>query len=293
LIGNSFTSNIIKKITGFATQRTLPKLAKINLYQYYQKNKSILQQKNTKKIGKLYLFVDEFTNYNDTEVGIDCLNLLFSLGYEVQIIKHKESGRTYLSKGLLENAKKIATENVNIFSDLIDENCILMGLEPSAILSFRDEYPELLRGEMQQKARNLAKNVFTFEEFLAKELDKGNINATQFTDEKKLLKLHGHCHQKALSSLVPSKKILSLPQNYNVQLIPSGCCGMAGSFGYEKEHYEVSMQMGELVLFPTIRKTTEETIIVAAGTSCRHQIFDGTKRKALHPAQILWEALKK
>ncbi|TAE75748.1 MAG: FAD-binding oxidoreductase [Bacteroidetes bacterium] len=293
LVGNSFTGNIIKKITGFATQRSLPKLSAINLYQYYQKNKDILQKMNTKNIGKLYLFVDEFTNYNDTEVGIACLQLLFSLGYEVKIIKHSESGRTYLSKGLLDIAKKIATKNVTIFSDLIDENCVLIGLEPSAILSFRDEYPQLLRDEMQEKAKKLAKNTFTFEEFLAKELDKGNINSNQFTTEKKELKLHGHCHQKAISSLVPSKKILSLPQNYSVQIIPSGCCGMAGAFGYEKEHYEVSMQIGELVLFPAIRKTDEKITIAAAGTSCRHQIFDGTKRKALHPAQILWEALRK
>ncbi len=293
LIGNSFTGTLIKKITGFATQRSLPKLANITLYAYYKKNGRDLEKLQTQKKGKLYLFVDEFTNYNDTEMGIVTLKLLFSLGYEVKIIAHKESGRTFLSKGLLDKAKKIATENVTIFENIVNENCVLVGLEPSAILSFRDEYPELLRGEMQEKARKLAKNVFTFEEFLAKELDKGNINENQFTNESKTLKLHGHCHQKSISSLVPSKKILSLPKNYSVQIIPSGCCGMAGSFGYEKEHYEVSMQIGELVLFPAIRKMEENNLIVAAGTSCRHQIFDGTKRKALHPAQILWEALRK
>ena len=122
-------------------------------------------------------------------------------------------------------------------------------------------------------------------------MDKGNLKKDLFNHEKRLIKLHGHCQQKAMSSVVHTKKILSLPQNYEVQLIPSGCCGMAGSFGYEKEHYEISMKIGDLVLFPTIKKQNEEVIIAATGTSCRHQIHDGTGRKALHPVEILWGAL--
>ena len=128
---------------------------------------------------------------------------------------------------------------------------------------------------------------------MAKEIDKGNIKKEQFTDEKKLIKLHGHCHQKSLASLTPTKKVLSLPVNYTVHLIPSGCCGMAGSFGYEEEHYDVSMKIGELVLFPTVRQQPENVIIAANGTSCRHQIKDGTGRKALHTVEVLWEAVKK
>jgi Fe-S oxidoreductase len=127
---------------------------------------------------------------------------------------------------------------------------------------------------------------------MAREIDKGNITKEAFTQETKLIKLHGHCHQKALSSLTHTKKMLSLPENYSMHLIPSGCCGMAGSFGYEKEHYEVSMQIGELVLFPTVRKQPADVIIAAPGTSCRHQIKDGTGRQALHPIEILWQALK-
>ena len=131
------------------------------------------------------------------------------------------------------------------------------------------------------------------DEFLSGEWDKGNIDASLFTGEEKKIKLHGHCYQKALSSVVHSKKILSIPRNYSVQVIPSGCCGMAGSFGYEKEHYNMSMQIGELVLFPAIRESDDDTLIAAPGTSCRHQIKDGTGRNSWHPVEILYDALIK
>jgi Fe-S oxidoreductase len=167
----------------------------------------------------------------------------------------------------------------------------LIGIEPSAILTFRDEYPDLASDELWEKAKGLSKNVFLVDEFIASEIEKGNISKEQFTKEKRTIKLHGHCQQKALSSVAPSVKLLSLPENYTVETIPSGCCGMAGSFGYEKEHYDLSMKIGELVLFPTVRKQTNETIIAAPGTSCRHQIKDGTGRKALHPVEVLWEAM--
>jgi len=127
---------------------------------------------------------------------------------------------------------------------------------------------------------------------LGQEIAAGNIKSGSFTSKSQKIKLHGHCHQKALSSINWSQKLLSLPENYTVETIPSGCCGMAGSFGYEVEHYDVSQQIGELVLFPAVRKTDAETLIAAPGTSCRHQITDGTGRKALHPVEILWEALQ-
>jgi Fe-S oxidoreductase len=166
-----------------------------------------------------------------------------------------------------------------------------VGIEPSAILTFRDEYIDLADDDKFESAKRLAKNVFTMDEFIANEIENGRIKAVQFTSEKRKIKLHGHCQQKALSSLAPTVRLLSLPANYSVEIIPSGCCGMAGSFGYEKEHYEISMKIGELVLFPTIRKQSEDVIIAAPGTSCRHQIKDGTGRTAKHPVEILWEAL--
>jgi Fe-S oxidoreductase len=242
-------------------------------------------------LRKVYLFADEFTNYNDVEIGMTAIKLLQKLGYEVIIPTHVESGRTYLSKGLLKEAKQIAIENVELLKDKITDETPLIGLEPSAILTFRDEYLDLVHEHQIPDAQRIAKNALLIDEFLAREIDKGNIKKEQFTTEKRLIKLHGHCHQKALASLTPTKKVLEFPQNYEVHLIRSGCCGMAGSFGYEKEHFELSMQVGELVLFPTVRQQPENVIIAANGTSCRHQIKDGTGRVAKHLVEILWEGL--
>ena len=181
--------------------------------------------------------------------------------------------------------------NTALLKDIITEEKPLIGVEPSAVLTFRDEYIDLADDHLFDAAKKLAKNVFTVDEFIAGEIEKGNISSELFIKEKRNIKLHGHCQQKALSSVAPTVKMLSLPENYSVETIPSGCCGMAGSFGYEKEHYDISMKIGELVLFPTVRKQPEETIIAAPGTSCRHQIKDGTGRTAKHPVEILYEAL--
>jgi Fe-S oxidoreductase len=239
----------------------------------------------------VFLFVDEFTNFNDAEVGRKAVLLLEALGYEVRTLDHPISGRSFLSKGMLDEAKELAQKNVELWSDLVSQEVPLVGIEPSALLTFRDEYPDLVSEAWVDRAKELAKNVLLLEEFIAKELEAKRISPNQFTQEKRLIKLHGHCQQKSISSLVPAKKALSLPPNYEVQLIPSGCCGMAGSFGYEKEHYDLSMQIGELVLFPTVRAQAPEVIIAASGTSCRHQIHDGTQREAKHTAEILFEAL--
>ncbi|MFL5808565.1 MAG: FAD-binding and (Fe-S)-binding domain-containing protein, partial [Flavisolibacter sp.] len=241
---------------------------------------------------KLFLFCDEFTNYNDTEIGIKAILLLEKLGYEVVIPEHIESGRAWLSKGLIRKAKEIANKNISLLHPLVSADAPLIGIEPSAILTFRDEYIDLADDNNFVKAKELASNVFLVDEFLAAEIEKGNIRSEQFISEKRKLLLHGHCQQKALSSVIPSVKVLSLPENYSVEVIPSGCCGMAGSFGYEKEHYDISMKIGELVLLPTVRKQNEDVIIVAPGTSCRHQVKDGTGRKVLHTVEVLYEALK-
>ncbi len=285
---NHFTSRLIKNVMGVAKERTLPLLHKYTLDAWFK----MYDQEGEFQNGKVHLFNDEFTNYNDTLIGITTVKLLNKLGYEVIIPTHKESGRTYLSKGLLTEAKFLAIDNVNSLSKVVTKECPIVGIEPSAILTLRDEYLDLVEKDKRVLAENLASNSFLIEEFIANEMDKGNIDVSLFTDDEKVVRLHGHCHQKALSTLVAPKKILSLPKNYKVLLIPSGCCGMAGSFGYEKEHYDVSMKIGELVLFKTIRKESKDSIIAAAGTSCRHQIKDGTDREAKHPVDILWDALK-
>jgi len=239
------------------------------------------------------LFADEFTEFNDTEIGIKTVILLVSLGYRVRIPKHGESARTFLSKGLLRTAQKKARRNIALLKMYVDETSPLIGIEPSAILGFRDEYPDLIsKGEEAEDAQRIAANSFMIDEFIAGEIEKGKVSRDLFTDEPLKMKLHGHCQQKAVASTESTKKILSFPTNYQVTEIPSGCCGMAGSFGYEKEHYDLSMKIGELVLFPEVRKASQEEIIVAPGTSCRHQIFDGTGRRAFHPVEILYDAIR-
>ena len=237
------------------------------------------------------LFCDEFTNYNDVEVGQKATLLLERLGYTVSIPYHVESGRTYLSKGLVKDAQEIAISNVLALRELVSEETPLVGLEPSAILTFRDEYPDLVPPELKADARRIAQHTFLFEEWLALEVQAGRVSSASFTTETRTVKIHGHCHQKAISTMEPVKQVLGLPKNYTVELIPSGCCGMAGAFGYEAEHYDLSMQIGELVLLPAVRQAAPDVLISAAGTSCRHQIKDGTGRKAQHPAEILFNAL--
>jgi len=287
-ISNAVTGNLIKRLSGFSVKRSMPKLSPTTLLSWYQKHQKEIVSKGPRKV---YLFCDEFTNYNDAHIGIKSILLLERLGYEVVIPKHEESGRAWLSKGLLRNAQKIANKNIVLLSPLVSTSTPLIGIEPSAILTFRDEYPDLASDQQWEAAKTLAKNVLMVDEFIASEITKGNITKELFTKEKRLVKLHGHCQQKAISSVAPSVQLLSLPENYTVEVIPSGCCGMAGSFGYEKEHYDLSMQIGELVLLPTVRKQSAETIIAAPGTSCRHQVKDGTGRKAMHPVEILYEAL--
>jgi len=293
-ISNAVTSPIIKSISGFAQKRSLPKLHKLTLLSWYKKNKSIefgVENPLSPK-GKVYLFCDEFTNYNDVPVGIATIKLLTRLGFEVIIPEHLESGRTYLSKGMLRKARALAFQNIELLHDKISDETPLIGIEPSTILSFRDEYLNFTIGTgLEEAAKKLGSNALLIDEFLDKLFEAGAVEKSIFSQEKKLIKLHGHCHQKSVASVVPTKRMLSFPDNFKVELIPSGCCGMAGSFGYEKEHYDVSMQIGELVLFPSVRKQSEEVIIAAPGTSCRHQIKDGTGRIAQHPVEILWEAL--
>jgi FAD/FMN-containing dehydrogenase/Fe-S oxidoreductase len=291
IMTNTITSRLIKRISGFAIERSMPVLSKQSLKNWYAeklKTKSTGDQTSKRTV---YLFCDEFTNYNDTETGIKAIRLLETLGYRVVIPVHTESGRAWLSKGLLRDAKKIANKNISLLKGLVTSESPLLGIEPSAILCFRDEYIDLADEEQLAAAKTLAKNVFLIDEFIAAEIKSGKLDRNLFTSESRLIKLHGHCQQKALSSVAHSVTMLSFPENYRVETIPSGCCGMAGSFGYEKEHYALSMQIGELVLLPTVRGQSGDTIIAAPGTSCRHQIKDGSGKKALHPVEILYDAL--
>ena len=269
-----------------AQNRSLPTLQNHTLHQWFL---NYTQEKSAKKV---YLFCDEYTNYYDTHIGKKAIFLLNKLGYEILMIKHKESGRAYISKGFLKQAKVIATSNVRQFASLISDRIPLIGIEPSAILSFRDEYPNLVDRSLKQQAIKLSKSVFLIEEFISNEIDAYRIVAESFTEKPKSVIFHGHCHQKALALTSSTKNILELPYNYTANEINSGCCGMAGSFGYEEEHYDLSQKIANQVLFPEIKKMGPDTILVTNGTSCRHQIYDGLNIKSKHPIEVLYEALK-
>ncbi|SFR73814.1 FAD-binding and (Fe-S)-binding domain-containing protein [Maribacter stanieri] len=281
---SEFLGGLLKKSSGVAKERSLPNVYSFNFDKHLQKS----NLENTKLKKKVVLYIDEFTKYLDIEVGKDAIELLARLGYDVELF-YAESGRTFLSKGFLKQAQKLAIKNIKELKKFAEAGLPILGLEPSAILSFRDEYKRMTSDKTT--AQIVADHSFLIEEFLAKEIADGSLNSADFTEEARDIKIHNHCHQKALSNQKVTFDVLNLPANYKVTIIASGCCGMAGSFGYEEEHYETSMKIGGLKLFPAVSKSSAETIIAANGTSCRHQIFDGTKRIAKHPVSILKEAL--
>jgi len=280
-------SEVVKRVAGFAPARSLPRLPSTTLTAWRAGRGP--QAAATR--GRVHLFVDEFTDTLDAEVGIKAVELLEGLGYEVIVPKHVDSGRAQLSTGLVREAAELAATNVSLLDPVVTDDAPLIGIEPSAILTFRDEVPDLVPASLEAAARRLAGRTLLIDEFLAREARAGRITAADFTGQAKRIAVHGHCHQKALSSVADTADILSLPVNHSVEVIPSGCCGMAGSFGYGRGHFDVSMKIGELVLFPFIRKAPRDVAVAAPGTSCRHQIKDGTGRHAFHPVEILHAAL--
>ena len=284
-----FLRRAANALSGFHPERSIPLLPRETFRAWFDRHTPAAAAGRT---GEVYVFADEFTNYQDASIGIKTVELLERLGYRVSIPDHLESGRSSISKGLLKKAQRLARENVRRLHPLISAEKPLIGIEPSAFLGFRDEYPALLRGAAQQQASELATHCLLLDEFLVREADAGRITSQSFLERKKVIRLHGHCQQKALVGMLPTIRALELIPGHDVRIIASGCCGMAGSFGYESEHYQLSMDIGELVLFPTVRNEPESSVICASGTSCRHQIHDGTGRKALHLAEIIRDALE-
>jgi FAD/FMN-containing dehydrogenase/Fe-S oxidoreductase len=289
------TATMIKRIVGFTPQRAIPKLEKASMQKLVRQN--IKPRRQPK--GTVYIFADEFTSHQDAQLGLMFAQLLTRLGYNVVIPRHLESGRAAISKGCLRLARRYAVRNVELLSPLVSDDTPLVGIEPSCILSFRDEYPDLVPQTKREDAKHLAKNALLYDEFLVREIRKGNITAEDFSDMPVELWLHGHCHQKALVGVEKTVEMLQLLPNAKVHRIASGCCGMAGSFGYEKEHYKTSLAIGEMVLFPTVRKAMEladkkeiPTVVLAPGTSCRQQILDGTGVRAVHPIELMYKWLK-
>jgi Fe-S oxidoreductase len=287
IMGVAPLRRVMNNLIGFHPDRSMPSISKVSLKKWHKK-----RVKSSSTYKKVFLFCDEFTNYLDTSIGQKTVALLEKLGYDVIIPYHLESARSYLSKGLVKQATAIIQKNITLLSPLVSDQTPLIGIEPSAILTLRDEYKDLAGKDLREKAIELASHTYTIEEFLYREMQSGSISRDIFTKEKKSILLHAHCYQKVLSSSSYAAFILSFPENFEVEEIPSGCCGMAGSFGYEKEHFDVSQKIGELVLFPAIRNKKSNAIIAASGTSCRHQIKDGVNEVALHPVEILYDALR-
>lgn len=285
MTSNAF-STLLKHVMHFAPQRELPRIARHTLRHH---TRSIKRPDNPKRA--FYLFIDEFSNYEDVKVGIDFIHLMSSLGYEVRTVSHADSGRIQFSMGLLKKARRHAEANVRTFRDIISADTPLVGIEPSCILAFRDEYPDIVGDELKDDARRLSHNALLYDEFICHEIDAGRILSEQFTDAPLNILLHGHCHQKVLASVEASKRMLELPPNYHCEIVDAACCGMAGAFGYDKLNYELSMRIGEETLFPAIRKAIPDYIISAPGTSCRQQIRHATQAKPLHPVSILLQAL--
>ena len=292
------SSTIIKRIVSFTPERSIPTLSTRTMRQLIKTTRQRDNETTRLSKGKVYLFADEFTNFQEASLGLTFAQLLTRLGYYVEIPHHVESGRAAISKGCLDTAANFARRNVSLLKDKITEETPLVGIEPSCILSFRDEYPDLVPSDMHADAERLGRNCLLYDEFIMREVAKGNITADQFSDATIEVWLHGHCHQKALVGIDKTAVMLRLLPGCHLHVIPSSCCGMAGSFGYEKEHYQTSLAIGEMLLFPTIRKALASVphdipaYIAAPGTSCRQQILDGTGHHALHPIEIMYNMLK-
>ena len=279
------TKRILDFVMGISKYRTLPSFAPTPFTTWF-KQRTIQQQDKPKVV----LFNDTFNTYNSPEVAIAATEVLEAAGYQVVLSNHGCCGRPMISKGLVDQAREAARKTVEALAPFAKEGIPIIGLEPSCLLSLKDEYSYLLPEHPMVQV--VAEHAVLFENFVANHIENGSLELS-FIDTPQQVLLHGHCHQKALVGTEAAKRALSLPTGYSVSEIDSGCCGMAGSFGYEKEHYTISKAMAERRLLPAIEASEEDTIVVAPGFSCRHQIKDGTGRTALHPAQVLRDALIK
>lgn len=283
-------SQTIKYLSGMDQRRSLPSYSIRSFEKWYLKKQKVKANITSIPAQKVYLYIDEFTNFLDAEIGRKSFLLLERLGFDVEILPFFDSSRSLISKGFLQEAKR----NVNLFISNIqhieNDDFPIIGIEPSAILGLRDDYHRLINEDLKASLKAISAKTYLIEEFLSDYFSKHPELNEKFKDDTLDILYHGHCHQKSLSSSKHAIDILNFPKNYSAKEIQSGCCGMAGSFGYE--HFDISMKIGELVLFPKIRSESEK-VVCASGTSCRHQIKDGTGKKSRHPVEILYEALKK
>ncbi len=282
---------LLERALGLSARRALPSFAPEPFTQWFAKQAQQAPQRAPANAPPVLLFVDTFNNWNHPETARAAAEFLQRTGFAVQVASETLCcGRPLFTKGFLEAARQQVRQAADALYPWAEQGLPVVGLEPSCILTFRDEARILLPGDA--RVARLAEQVFTFEEFVIDRADAFAAGAAQWTDETRDVLLHEHCHQKALKGANATAACLALPPNYTVRPVDSGCCGMAGAFGYEAEHYDLSIAMAERRLAPAVRNAPQDTLIAAAGVSCRAQIFDTAKRQALHPAEILLDALR-
>jgi Fe-S oxidoreductase len=289
-------ARLSERIAGLSAQRALPQWRSDTFLS------SKAARAATVDAPDVVLLVDTFNNYHEPENAHAALRVLQAAGYRVAVARAAASdaerdrplccGRTYLGAGLVDEAKREARRMVEALAPHVAAGATIVGLEPSCLLSLRDEFLVMGLGEAAGK---LSARALMIEEFLAREHKAGRLKLPLKALAQRRVLVHGHCHQKAFDAMGPVVAVLKLIPDLQVEVIESSCCGMAGSFGYEAAHYDVSMKMAEQSLLPAVRKAGADTLIVADGTSCRHQIADGTRntgrREALHVARVLANAL--
>ncbi|HWH76252.1 MAG TPA: heterodisulfide reductase-related iron-sulfur binding cluster, partial [Candidatus Binatus sp.] len=283
-LANSVPNRRLMEIfTGIDRRRPLPQFASESFEAWFAKHK--VEGDGSK--GEVVLFNDTFNNYNTPHVAIAAARFLEKASYRVALVEKKCCGRPMISKGMLSQAKENAAWNVEKFAPFAVKGTPIIGLEPSCLLTLRDEYPEFIRSDA---AKKVAATSFLFEEFVMREVSAGRLQFNSNAKGKKVL-LHGHCHQKALVGTAPTITMLKAA-GYEVSEVDSGCCGMAGSFGFEKEHYELSTKIGNRRLAPAVKAVSADVEVVAPGISCRQQIDHLAQRQAKHPAELLWESVR-
>ena len=287
MLSASPTKILMEKAIGIDKRRNLPNFASQTLSHWFRSRNNVGSTSATK--GKVVLFPDTTTNYNHPHLGISAVKVLEKLGYEVIIPDSKCCGRPMLSNGMIDKAKENIKSNVEMIYPFVEDGAKLVGVEPSCVLGFMEDFGDLI--DDPEKIDLISQNTMLIEQFFLYDATKyGKIEFSNPPKSKKVM-FHGHCHQKSLVGTAPAMEVLHMIPGLKLQEIDSGCCGMAGSFGYYKNHYDISMQIGEQNLFPSIRGEDTDTIIVSEGVSCREQIEQGTGRKSKHLVEILAEYL--
>jgi Fe-S oxidoreductase len=282
IANSSLNRWLMEIVAGVDRRRPLPQFASETFQDWFRNHKN----EGDGSKGEVVLFHDTFNNFNTPNVAITATRFLEKSGYRVLLVDKKCCGRPMISKGMLGQAKENSAWNVDKLAPYAGKGTPIVGLEPSCLLTLRDEYPEFVRTDA---AKKVAENSFLFEEFLMREQKAGRLLLDPNGCGKRVV-LHGHCHQKALVGTAPTVAMLKAA-GYEVSEVDSGCCGMAGSFGFEKEHYDLSTKIGNRRLAPAVKAAGSDVEIVAPGISCRQQIDHLANRKAKHPAELMWEAV--